>query len=149
MFPDLRIHTAPRVARPRIVLSSGFAIVSAIFLLVVMAALGAYMLTFSSVQQTSSAQDLQGSRAYQAARAGLEFGFYQVTRRTQCVTGTAVSLGGTLADFSVTVDCTSYPYSEAGQSVTVYSLTSTAVQKNTLPGSPRFVERQLTATLSQ
>ena len=56
-------------------LQGGFAIVSAIFLLVVLAALGAFMLTFSTVQHATSAQDIQGSRAYWAARAGLQRDF--------------------------------------------------------------------------
>ena len=52
----------------------GFAAISAVFLLVVLAGLGAYMLSMSNVQQLSSAQDVQGTRAYWAARAGLEWG---------------------------------------------------------------------------
>jgi len=57
--------------------SGGFAIVTAIFLIVVLAALGVGMLVFSRAQQASSAYDVQGSRAYQAARAGLEWAIYQ------------------------------------------------------------------------
>ena len=56
----------------------GFAIVSAIFLLVVLGTLGAFMVALSTVQHTTSTQDLQGTRAYQAARAGIEWGAYQV-----------------------------------------------------------------------
>lgn len=51
----------------------GFAAIAAIFLVVVLAALGAFMVTFSNTQQLTSAQDLQGTRAYWAARAGLEW----------------------------------------------------------------------------
>ncbi|MDP1607261.1 MAG: hypothetical protein Q8L93_11605 [Rhodocyclaceae bacterium] len=56
----------------------GFAIVSAIFILVVLATLGAFILSVSSSQQIGSALDVQGVRAYQAARAGIEWGLYQV-----------------------------------------------------------------------
>jgi MSHA biogenesis protein MshP len=55
----------------------GFAIVTAIFLLVILAALGVGMLVFSKAQQTTSAYDVQGSRAYQAARAGIEWALYR------------------------------------------------------------------------
>jgi MSHA biogenesis protein MshP len=56
----------------------GFLLVTAIFLLVILAALGAFILTISGTQQTSSALDVQGTRAYQAARAGIEWASYQV-----------------------------------------------------------------------
>ncbi len=56
----------------------GFLLPAAIFILVILAALGAYALNISSVQQATSNQDLQGSRAYHASRAGLEWGIYQV-----------------------------------------------------------------------
>ncbi|HEY6280567.1 MAG TPA: hypothetical protein VIW72_02070 [Burkholderiales bacterium] len=59
-------------------MQSGFLLVTAIFLLVILAALGAFILTISGTQQTGSALDVQGSRAYQAARAGIEWGSYQV-----------------------------------------------------------------------
>ena len=65
----------------------GFALVSAIFLLVVLAALGAYMMDFSSVQHSTSTQDVNGTRAYQAARAGMEWGVYQILRNPGFVCG--------------------------------------------------------------
>ncbi len=57
---------------------NGFAAIAAIFLVVVLAALGGFMVTFSNTQQLTSAQDVQGSRAYWAARAGLEWGIGSV-----------------------------------------------------------------------
>lgn len=58
----------------------GFSLVTAIFLLVVLAGLGAAMLTFSTAQQQSSTLDILGSRAYQASRAGIEWAAYQVVQ---------------------------------------------------------------------
>lgn len=52
----------------------GFAIVSAIFILVVLAALGAFVVSVTATQNVTFAQDVQGARAYQAARAGIESG---------------------------------------------------------------------------
>jgi MSHA biogenesis protein MshP len=129
-------------------LQQGFSIITAIFLLVVMAALGAYMLTFSSVQQTNAAQDLQGSRAYQAARAGVEFGIYQVTRKGVCGASNSLTLSGTLSAFAVTVNCNSYTFTEGGRVVAVYQIKSTAVQAGGAVGSTNSIERQLVATLS-
>ncbi len=67
----------PHFARLRAA-SRGFAIVSAIFILVVLAALGAFIVNVSTSQHVGSALDIQGVRAYQAARAGVEWGIYQV-----------------------------------------------------------------------
>jgi MSHA biogenesis protein MshP len=144
MFPEKTQLRDQRLPHSR---ERGFSIVTAIFLLVVMAGLGAAMLTFSTVQQTTSTQDLQGSRAYQAARAGVEFGLYEVTRRGVCAATTPVTLAGTLAAFSVTVACFTYPYTEAGHAVTVYQITSTAFQTGATVGSPNYVERQIVATV--
>jgi MSHA biogenesis protein MshP len=55
-------------------LQHGFAAIAAIFLVVILAAMGAFMVSFSNTQQLTSAQDVQGTRAYWAARAGLEWG---------------------------------------------------------------------------
>ena len=54
-------------------MQKGFSLVTAIFLLVVLATLGTLMVTFFSAQQQSSALDVMGTRAYQAARVGVEW----------------------------------------------------------------------------
>jgi len=133
----------------------GFSIISAIFLLVVLASMGAAMLTFSNVQQTTSTQDLQGIRAYQAARAGMEWGIYQVLRvppppaaAPACfANGSSVTLAGTLAGFTVSVDCSASAYTEGANSGTVYTITSTASQGTA--GSQTRIERQLQAVVGR
>ncbi len=56
--------------------SAGIGIVTAIFLLVVLAGLGVAVVSLITTQQASSAQDQQGARAYQSARAGIEWALY-------------------------------------------------------------------------
>jgi len=127
----------------------GFSIVTAIFLLVVLAAMGAFMVTFSTVQHITSAQDVQGVRAYQAARAGIEWGAYQAVRNASCVGSTVLpQLGGALAGFAVTVLCAaSGPYTEGNTAVSIYLITSTASQGTV--GSIAYVERQLQTTIAK
>ena len=124
---------------------AGFSIISAVFLLVVLAALGAFMLTFSASQQATSAQDIQGSRAYQAARAGIEWGLYQVmivNSPPACpATTTLPSLTADLAPFTVKVDCTATPFTEAGVGGNVFYVTSTATLGTV--GSVGYIERRL------
>ena len=126
----------------------GFSIVSAIFLLVVLSAMGAFMLTFSNVQQMSSAADLQGGKAYQAARAGIDWGAYQILQNNgSCVNSSSVPLGGNLGSFALTVNCIRYgPYTEGISTVNLYQITATA-NFGTL-GSTTYVERQLQATIA-
>ncbi len=122
---------------------SGLSIISAIFMLVLLAALAAFMLTFSMVSNVTQAQDIQGSRAYWAARSGLEWGAYRVLQDGACATTTL-----TLSGFTVAVTCTlSGPYPEGSSNVNIYLLTATANQ-GTL-GSVGYVERQLQATIGK
>lgn len=142
--------------------ASGFALILALFMLVSLAAIGAYMLTVSTGQVEAGVQDEQGNRAYQAARAGIEWGAFQVLRNpagsfatTNCnAAGTpsqAIALAGGLAGFRAEVSCRTFgPETEGTASVTVYRVTSTGCNSNPCgsgPG-PTYVERQLQLTLT-
>lgn len=139
----------------------GFSLISAIFLLVVITLLGAYVVTLSTSQQTTEALDVEGARAYQAARAGVEWGAWELLRNSVGAFAVAcdaasyaaptsqalAGLAGTLSGFSVQVQCGSAATTEAGANVRVYRLTVTA-SKGTL-GSLFYVERQLQAILER
>ena len=124
----------------------GFSLISAIFLLVVVAALGTFAVTISTTQQQSAAMDVLGSRAYQAARAGIEWEAYQVLQNGGCAAGPPVMPPtSTLAGFAVTIPtCTTAITTEAGTTVTTYQITSIATQGV----SPNYIERQLTVTIA-
>jgi MSHA biogenesis protein MshP len=145
-------------------LQQGFSIVSAIFLLVVLAFLGAAMVTFSTSQQQSSALDVMGVRAYQASRAGIEWGAFQILQSgvaggafaTACQPGPTTSalvagtLAGTLSGYAVAVNCTSVAVADAnaaGGTATVYQLTSTATRG--AAGTADYVERQIAVSIGQ
>jgi MSHA biogenesis protein MshP len=141
--------------------ASGFALILALFMLVSLAAIGAYMLTVSTGQVEAGVQDEQGSRAYQAARAGIEWGAFQVLQNSgdsfasNCTTGgsssQAFSLAGGLAAFRAEVACQRFgPETEGAASVTVYRLTSTGCNNNPCGSGlgPTYVERQLQLTLT-
>lgn len=145
------------IGRERRRAQRGFSVISAIFLLVVLSFLGVAMLTFSSSQHQSSAMDVMGSRAYQAARAGIEWGAYQVLQNPA---GISCSIGGasnpvampvspsTLSGFTVDVSCWSYaPISEAVSTVTMNRLVSTATQGTV--STTGYVERQITVTIAK
>ena len=59
---------------------SGFVLVLAVFMLVMLAAISAYLLTISNLQVQTGVQDELGARAYQSARTGIDWGAYQILR---------------------------------------------------------------------
>jgi MSHA biogenesis protein MshP len=101
----------------------GFAIVSAIFLLVVLAALGGFIATVSTTQHVGSAQDVQGDRVYYAARAGIEWGLFQALKSSSCVASSSFVYSA--GNISVTVDCNATLPDEAGAG-SLYTITATA-----------------------
>lgn len=134
-------------------LQSGFAVVAAIFLVVVLAALGAFMLSLSNSQQVASAQDTLGTRAYWAARAGLEWAV--VAGPGVCpaanisLTALAAGVGpGAIDGFNITIRCSRNDYVEAGVTRNLYRFESTA-SMGTGVGSVGYVERSLSAGVEQ
>ncbi len=132
-------------------IQGGFSLISAIFLLVVIAALGTFAVTLSTTQQQSAALDVMGARAYQAARAGIEWGAYQALHNGSCVANTpnVTGLPGTLSGFTVTVGCNTSTHSDVGGavtpgSVTVWNIISTATQGTGVS----LVSRQLSVTVA-
>jgi MSHA biogenesis protein MshP len=89
---------------------AGASLVTAIFLLVILAMLAVAIVGVSGSHQTASALDVQGVRAYQAARAGIEWGLYKQLRpaaQPACFATTTFALpaGSSLSGFTVTVQC--------------------------------------------
>lgn len=144
----------------------GFSIVTAIFLLVVLAALGAFMVVFTGLQQNTLKADVVGVRAYYAARAGIDWAVYQVTDPDNaappappafpaCPAGNVTGLGGSLAPFVVTVTCSGpFAAEEAGREIRTYSITATACNQAVCVIAPAvpptgYVERQLSVTVTR
>ncbi|MEY4884581.1 MAG: hypothetical protein RIS34_2435 [Pseudomonadota bacterium] len=144
--------------------------VSALFILVVLAVLGAAMAKISARQQLGSASELNAARAYQSARAGLEWGAFSVlipappaapgadTPPACPATPTHLALSGELAGFVVSVTCTrTGPVVDGDLSRTFYQLQATACNAPTAgscvttPASPSsiYVERRLSWTVTR
>lgn len=138
---------APHSWRAR--LQRGFTAVSAIFILVILTVLGAFIMTVSTNQQIGSAQDLLGVRAYEAARSGIEWGLYQQLRNGSCAASSNFAPPApTLAGFTVTVTCTTTAGTNGGP--TTYTVQSTACNQpgggtcpNVANPGDRYIERRL------
>lgn len=136
----------------------GFAYIAAIVLLVVMATLATIMVRLTTAQQAMSNQDLLGSRAGQAARAGVEWGLFQVRGAGLCFAAATLPDFRALTGFTVTVTCTAEDYSE-GETAEgtpwgkrIYTITSTACNigaacpSNGNAANVEYVERQRVAS---
>lgn len=133
----------------------GFLIIAAVFLLVVLAGLVAYLMTVSTTSQAASAADFNSARAYQSARAGIEWGAYQVLHApaftTACNAATTVSELN-LGAFHATVTCTASADITEGASTTVraYRIVSNGCNAAACPGavSSTYVERELALSIT-
>jgi MSHA biogenesis protein MshP len=138
----------------------GFSLVTALFLLVVLAALGVFAVTVSGLQQTSQALDVSGARAYAAAQAGIEWALHRVLdpgnadpglaasppQPPGCFAATSVPLGSEFQGLSLTVACSVAATTEVNRNLTVYTITATA---SAGAGTPYAVQRVVTATVSR
>jgi MSHA biogenesis protein MshP len=123
----------------------GFAAIAAIFLVVVLAVLGAFMLTFSNAAQLTSAKDVRGSRAYWAARGGLEWVIASVNATPVCPASPTTL---TLDAFTVAITCVVTSHVEAGVTVKIFQFNSVAVSTGAV-GSPGYVERSVSASMER
>jgi MSHA biogenesis protein MshP len=132
---------------PRIkVGQSGFTLVTALFLLIVVSLLSVYLINFRNVQQSTVVFGQQGARAMQAAHTGLEWGIYEAVVNGLCAPSTFTATGTALSAFSINVSCSSSAHTEAAVLITTYRLTSTA--QTGLYGTLDYVYRSLQATVS-
>jgi MSHA biogenesis protein MshP len=146
----------PRRANGR---QSGFVLVLAVFMLVILASISAYLLTISNLQLQAAVQDESGARAYQSARSGIDWGAYQILRApaqafaTACAAGASsqtIALAGQLAGFSVAVTCQAgAAQTEGANTFRAYNITATGCNQASCPGtaSATYVERQLRISL--
>lgn len=125
----------------------GVALVNAIFLIVMLAALGGYMLSISGVQQSTTNQALINARTLIAARAGIDWAIHRAIAPPTAGTGecspseTFGLTGNGLENIQVTVECTPNTYGL----VYIYQVISTA--RHGTSGAVDYAERRLEATL--
>ena len=115
---------------------AGFTLVQAVFILVVLALLGVAMMRLSGIQSSTSVFAMQGARAYQAARSGLDWGAARASAGS-CSTGSSFVVEG----FNLTVECSSQAFNEGNGPYDIFTIRSTATFGSY--GSADFVSRRL------
>jgi MSHA biogenesis protein MshP len=140
---------------------AGFTLVSVVFILVVLTALGAALANIAVRQQLGSAAEVESARALQAARAGLEWAAFQVLRSPAppaaapgCFSTASFSAAG-LSSYTVTVSCTRTPgsgtVSDGATELVFFQLVANACNVPSSGACPNsaaapdrsYVERQL------
>jgi hypothetical protein len=118
---------------------AGFALVPALFLLVVLAALG-----LVAVRVGSGAQQ---AVTLAAANAGIEWGAYSALNNLGCASSTTLTLTeAALNGFSVVVTCTATGFAYGSGTSVAYAIKATASQGSY--GQPNYVERVVSGTFT-
>ncbi len=133
----------------------GFALVTSVFLITMLFLLSAYMVGFRVQQDAGVSLDTLGTRAYAAARSGVEWGAYNSLRNNTCAASSALAFSGTLSGYTATVTCTRSQFDEAGVTVSTDTIVANACNQpaggncpNNAPGA-NYVERQVTIMVSR
>ena len=132
-------------------LQNGFSIITAIFLLVVLSFLGVAMVSLSTSQHQSAAMDVMGSRAYQAARAGIEWQALYVVNSASNAVASVPECGAnslTLPPFTVTVNCAAASHVEGASTIWIYDVSASAVTGG-VPGDQNYVERVISVKMGK
>jgi MSHA biogenesis protein MshP len=143
---------------------AGFAFITAIFVLVILATFASFVISFSTTAAATSAVAVQGARAYEAARTGIEWASWQLRDPTHALapgdtpggcfaSPTSPALPQALAGFSLQVTCERFPsfasspnfHEEGARRVAVFVVIATASSGS--PGTLDYVERRLEASL--
>jgi MSHA biogenesis protein MshP len=141
--------TNPRVLDPK---GRGFTLVTAVFLIIVLAVLGVFMVTMLATQRQSTALSIVGARAHFAAQSGMERAVAHVISGGDCspFPATVALTGGAADGFDVTLSCDARVVTEGPTGTpayAVYSLSATAELGN--PGEPGYVSRTIDATVTE
>jgi len=124
----------------------GFSLPAAIFLVTVLAALGAFLVATSGVAQQTPVLGLRSAQAWHAARSGLEWGMAGAVN-----TDDPANCNGTLTlgEFTVAVSCTRSTHRDGTppRDVNIYVIEATATS-GAAPGSLGYVSRSLRGVAS-
>jgi MSHA biogenesis protein MshP len=127
-------------------------LITAIFLLVVVATLSVYILNLRNVQQQTLVFGVPVARAMQAARTGIEWGIYQSLTANDCPTTPTTNLVFTAQDaalgaFTITVTCTESVHTEGSTEIKTFQLRAMAYTGNY--GTLDYVSRLMEASVSE
>jgi MSHA biogenesis protein MshP len=132
--------------------SAGMALMSAIFLIVVLIGLGVAMMNLSNVEHDTASKAILAAKVYYGSKAGIDWGVQQAFAAGSCVGSTINLATGSLSGVTVTVTCAAGQQGANTCGLTgtsacqTFYLTSQATT-GTL-GTLSYAERRIEATVS-
>ncbi|MGD8339497.1 MAG: pilus assembly protein MshP [Gammaproteobacteria bacterium] len=123
----------------------GFSLVVAVFLLVVLAGLGAFAVRLTLMQQQTVSSGLLASQAFHAARSGVAWAAHRAIDSGACSASTLSLTEGGAAGFDVDITCTQTTHVEGGTSLDVYVIGALAHRGSY--GEPDYVSRRVEAKI--
>jgi MSHA biogenesis protein MshP len=132
---------------------SGFALIPALFLIVVLGVLAVVAIRVGTGQQQTVTMSLLQARALSAAQTGIEWGAYEAlggncvaTSTCSCVASTTLTLTeAALKGFSVIVTCAAVSF-PTGAAIPNKSYVLNSVATSGLYGQPGYVRRIVSGT---
>lgn len=138
---------------------NGFALPSAIFLLVILSLMAVGMFAITGYSQKAVVFDILDTKAYFAAKAGVDYGSYMASKVSTCsTTPQTVNLTGSyFVGFKATYTCTQRTVDEAGVTQTYYTITSFGCNGSAAncpdaggrPGSEDYVEKSMISIVAK
>jgi len=129
--------------RPR---QDGFSLVAAVFLIVVLAAVGAFAVQVATSQYQGGNLQILEARAQAAADAGIGYAAGVVLAAGTCPSSPLTLTQGTLTGFVDRLTCSQTTHVIGGTSYYAYALTSTA--SSGIYGRPDYVARTATRNVT-
>jgi MSHA biogenesis protein MshP len=132
--------------------SAGMALISAIFLIVVLIGVGVAMMNLSNAEHDTASKAILAAKAYYGAKAGVDWGIQQAFAAGSCVGSTINLTTGSLNGVTVTVTCAAAQQGASTCGLTgtspcqTYYLTSQATTGTI--GTLSYAERRIEATVS-
>jgi MSHA biogenesis protein MshP len=121
-------------------------LVSATFLLVVLASLGLFAARLGVIQSQTTTSGLRAAQAFQAARSGIAWAANRAIGGGVCASATLSLTEGGTNGFDVAVSCAQSTHVEGGVTINVYLLDVLAEAGSY--GGPDYVSRRLQAKIT-
>lgn len=121
----------------------GASLIVAVFLLVVLAGLGAFAVRLTSMQQQTVNSALLAAQAFHAARSGVAWAAHRALNGGWCASSSFSLTEAGAAGFDVDVVCVRSSHTEGGSTIEVYTIDVMAQSGNY--GEPDYVSRRMQA----
>lgn len=119
----------------------GVSLVTAVFLIVVLASLGTFAVRLTAVQQQTTGAAIRSTQAMLAAQSGIDWAAHRALNGGTCITATLALTEAGANGFTVSVSCSQSAHTEAGTTINVYSIE--ALAQSGVYGGPDYVSRRL------